>query len=234
LNLQQIQFEVGNGATLQHMKLGKSLIAKFSLFLIGAILLTSCGLPTGNERPDDTKLRDGIKLLLTQFESKYPKSINWNSAKVKAQISQRLPEGIATEAGWTLKWPDYAAGELSSVVVPWIILAQYPTKFALDVNTYKGGGPVATGIAMQITKLQQDDFGSNFFAAVVNLRISNINSKWIVFTTIPYLPVTDPAYGFAESVNGKWKIVDFGTATVGCSSVPTAVQREFGFTCPPR
>jgi hypothetical protein len=205
-----------------------------TLLIATSLLLAGCGLPTGNERPDDMKLRDGIKLLLTQFESKYPKSVNWNAKSVKAQISQRLPEGVATESGWTLKWPNYSAGELSSVVVPWIILAQYPTKFTLDVNSYEGGSPVPAGIAAQITKLQQDVFGSNFFAAVVHQRISKVNGSWIIFTTIPYLPVTDPAYGFAEAVNGKWEIRDFGTATVGCGTVPPAVQSEFGFTCPPK
>jgi len=216
------------------MKLGKSTLAKLTLSLICVLLATSCGLPTGNERPDDSKLRDGVKLLMTQFESKYPQSVNWDKSKVKVQISQRFPKGIATEAGWTIKWPDAVTGELSSVVVPWIILAQYPTKFAKDVNTYSGGEPVVAGVAAQITKMQQDTFGSTFFAAVVNQRLSKVDGRWIIFTTIPYLPVTDPAYGFAESINGKWKIVDFGTATVGCSKVPPQVQREFGFSCPPK
>lgn len=216
---------------MRSRKVQSALIVVSTLLLAG---LTGCGLPSGNERPEDTKLRDGIKLLLTQFESKYPQSINWDSSKVKAQISQRLPDGIATEAGWTLRWPASSTGELSSVVIPWVILAQYPTKFAKDVSTYNGGAPVVAGVAAQITKLQQDTFGSNFFAAVVNQRVSKVDGRWIIFTTIPYLPVTDPAYGFAESVDGKWKIVDFGTATVGCKKVPAQVQSEFGFTCPPQ
>lgn len=220
-----------NPTTLKGMRSRKLLLA---LVVVSALILTGCGLPTGNERPEDSKLRDGIKLLLTQFESKYPKSINWDSSKVRAQISQRLPEGIATEAGWTLKWPGSASGELSRVVIPWVILAQYPSKFAKDTYTYNGGAPVVAGVAAQITKLQQDSFGSTFFAAVVNQRVSKIDGSWIIFTTIPYLPVTDPAYGFAHSLNGKWEIVDFGTATVGCNKVPAQVQREFGFTCPPR
>ncbi len=213
------------------MRLRKLLLG---LLLACTLVLTGCGLPSGNERPDDSKLRDGIKLLLTQFESKYPKLVNWKTAKVKAQISQRLPQGVATEAGWTLRWQANNPGELSSVVVPWIILAQYPTKFAKDVASYSGGEPVAAGIAAQITKLQQDSFGSTFFAAVVDQRISKIDGSWLIFTTVPYLPVTDPAYGYAQSIKGKWEIIDFGTATVGCNKVPTRVQSEFGFTCPPK
>jgi hypothetical protein len=216
------------------MKLGKSPFIRLSLALLCAALITSCGLPTGNERPDDSKLRDGIKLLINQFEAKYPQSINWDSAKVKAQISKRLPEGTATEAGWTLKWTDYSDGELSSVVIPWMILAQYPSKFAPQPDALTWGAPVPAGIAAQITKLQQDYFGSSYFAAVVNQRISKINGRWIVFKTVPYLPVTDNAQGFAESIDGKWKIVDFGTALVGCSTVPSQVLSEFKFTCPPK
>jgi hypothetical protein len=216
------------------MKLGKSTLAKLTLTLICVLLATSCGLPTGNERPDDSKLRDGIKLLINQFESKYPQSINWDSAKVKAQISKRLPEGVASEAGWSIKWSDYSDGELSSVVVPWIILAQYPTKFAVDSDSFTEGGNVPAGVAAQITKLQQDYFGSSYFAAVVNQRISKIDGHWIIFKTVPYLPVTDSAHGFAESVNGKWKISDFGTGQVGCSTVPSRVLNEFGLTCPPK
>jgi hypothetical protein len=204
------------------------------LVILGALLLTSCGLPTGNERPEDVKLREGIKSLISQYETKFPKSVNWDSAKVTAQISRRLPDGLATEAGWSLKWPNYVQGELASAVVPWIVLGQFPEKFALDVNSYKGGTPVASGIAAQIVKLQDDLFGGSFFAAVVNIRLSKNDPRWMVFTTVPYLPVTDPAYGFAESVSRKWEIKDFGTATVGCNVVPSSVQREFGFTCSPR
>jgi hypothetical protein len=214
------------------MKLGKSTLAKLTLTLICVLLATSCGLPTGNERPDDSKLRDGIKLLINQFESKYPQSINWDSARVKAQIAKRLPEGAATEAGWSIKWSDYSDGELSSVVVPWIILAQYPSELAVDSDSFTGGANVPAGVAAQITKLQQDNFGSSYFAAVVNQRISKIDGRWIIFKTVPYLPVTDNAHGFAESVNGKWKIVDFGTGLVGCSIVPIRVLNEFELTCP--
>lgn len=220
--------------TLEGMKSGKSLIAKLALTIICTLLATSCGLPTGNERPDDSKLRDGIKLLINQFESKYPQSINWDSAKVKIQISKRLPEGAATEAGWTLKWIDYSDGELSSVVIPWMILAQYPSKFAVEADNFTGGTNVPAGIAVQITKLQQDYFGSSYFAAVINQRISKVDGRWIIFKTVPYLPVTDNAYGFAESVNGKWKISDFGTGVVGCLTVPVRVLNEFGLTCPPK
>ena len=225
---------MGFATTLEGMKFGKSTIMKLALTLLCTLIATSCGLPTGNERPDDSKLRDGIKLLINQFESKYPQSINWNAAKVKAQISKRLPEGIATEAGWSIKWSDYSDGELSSVVIPWLILAQFPTKFAPEPGAFVGGAPVPAGIAAQITKLQQDYFGSSYFAAVVNQRISKVDGRWIIFKTVPYLPVTDNAQGFAESVNGKWKISDFGTALVGCSTVPIKVMSEFGLTCPPK
>jgi pantothenate kinase type III len=71
-----------------------------------------------------------------------------------------------------------------------------------------------------------------YFAAVLNVRSSALDPKWIIFTTQPYLPVTDPAYGFATVLNKRWVVVDFGTALVGCANVPIEVEKEFGFTCP--
>ena len=32
--------------------------------------------------------------------------------------------------------------------------------------------------------------------------------------------------------DGKWQIVDFGSAMVGCGKVPNEIQSEFGFSCP--
>ena len=119
----------------------------------------------------------------------------------------------------------------SHVVIPWTILGQYPSKYAADSQDYTGPKVVPDSISTQIRSLQ---FGGDpYVAAVVNLRFSTKDSAWIIFTTIPYLPITDNAYGWAHLQNQNWKIVDFGTATVGCGIVPTAIQAEFGFTCPP-
>ena len=196
-----------------------------------AFLLVSCGLPTGNERPDDKKLRDGINLLINGFTATHPKLINWEPAAVTSQLRGKLPPGKATEAGWTMNWPNATNAELSRVVIPWTILGQYPSKYAADSQDYTGPKVVPDSIATQIRSLQ---FGGDpYVAAVVNLRFSTKDSAWIIFTTIPYLPITDNAYGWAHLQNQNWKIVDFGTATVGCGIVPTAIQAEFGFTCPP-
>ena len=95
------------------------------------VLLTGCGLPTGNERPDDKKLREGILLLMTSYERYHSEVINFDKTKVKAQISKKLPAGEATQAGWSIKWSNYITGELPSVVIPWVILGQYPQTFKM-------------------------------------------------------------------------------------------------------
>ena len=194
------------------------------------LLLTSCGLATGNERPDDKKLREGILLLMTSYERYHPKVINFDKAKVKNQINQKIPAGFASEAGWSIKWSNYLPGELPEVTIPWVILGQYPQTFKNNNQAYECGRPVPQAIAISIAKQQQPE--DEFFSAVVNQRISTIDPTWIIFTAIPYLPVTDTGYGFAHQVNKSWKIIDFGTATVGCGTVPTKVQSEFGFSCP--
>lgn len=205
-------------------------VKPISIALAFTFLLTSCGLPTGNERPEDKKLREGILLLITSYERYHPQIINFDKAKVKIQIAKKLPTGEATEAGWSIKWSNYVAGELPSVIIPWVILGQYPQNFKVEYQAYDGGRPVPQAIAQEISKQQQPK--DEFFSAVVNERISIKDPTWIIYSAIPYLPVTDPGYGFAQKVGNSWKIVDFGTATVGCKIVPNQVLAEFGLSCP--
>ena len=191
-----------------------------------AIALTGCGVQSGDARPDDKKLQDGIKLLLTYMKNDHPNLINWNQAAVNLQIAQKLPKGYATEAGWTLKWNNPKTGELPQVIVPWDLLGQFPTKTALDVNDYHAGSYAPQSVISEIARLQiKSDL---YFAAIVNVKISDRNSKWVAFTKVPYLPVTDPGYGWAHSENGLWVIKDFGTATVGCGQVPAEVRCAAG------
>jgi hypothetical protein len=195
-----------------------------------ALALTGCGVQSGDARPDDKQLQDGIKLLLTYMKTDHPDLINWNSAAVNLQISQKLPKGYATEAGWTLKWNNPKSGELPQVVVPWDLVGQFPNSPALDIKDYTAGTYAPQSVVSEVTQLQQKN--DLYLAAVVNVKESNKDSKWVAFTSIPYLPFTDPGYGWAESVNGIWKIIDFGTAKVGCGVVPPQIQSEFGFSCP--
>jgi len=211
-----------------HKKLGRGIGITLALSL--TVLLTGCGIGNGNQRPEDPKLRDGIKLLMTQFEANHPTLVNWDKEKVLAQINHPLPNGMATEAGWTITWPHYAPGELPRVVIPWLVLGQYPQKFALDTNNYSGGNPVP--VAVQTDIAAQQVKGDTYFAAVVHMRYSAVDPSWVIFTSVPFMPVTDDAYGWAHVVNKKWVIADFGTALVGCGQVPNAVQHEFGFSCP--
>jgi hypothetical protein len=45
-------------------------------------------------------------------------------------------------------------------------------------------------------------------------------------------------YGVAEKVSGKWKMIDWGTALVGCvqkphpSRIPALIMRDLGMACP--
>jgi hypothetical protein len=195
-----------------------------------SVALTGCGPATGNERPEEKKLADSIKLLITYMNKSHPKLVNWDNDLVKEQLKRKLPVGYATEAGWTLKWNDAKGGELPMAVVPWEFLGQFPTKYAQDVNNYHAGTYAPQMVVSQIAKLEKND--DPYFAGIVNVKMSDKDSHWVIFTSIPYLPVTDPAYGFAHSENGSWKIVDFGTATVGCGRVPSEIQNEFGLSCP--
>ena len=200
----------------------------------GVLLLTSCGAPSGDARPSDSNLITAINLLVSNFDANHPTLITWKTDAVKAQLSKKLPVGIDTEAGWLLKWPHPADGELSQVVVPWTLLAQYPNAPLPYFNHYKGGDlvPQATSTDLVATIIKSEMQGDKYFGAVVDIRSSTVNPHWIIFTTVPYLPVTDNAYGFATVKDKGWSVVDFGTALVGCGTVPLNVEKEFGYQCP--
>ena len=200
----------------------------------GVLLLTSCGAPSGDARPSDSNLITAINLLVSNFDANHPTLITWKTDAVKAQLSKKLPVGIDTEAGWLLKWPHPADGELSQVVVPWTLLAQYPNAPLPYFNHYKGGNlvPQATSTDLVATIIKSEMQGDKYFGAVVDIRSSTVNPHWIIFTTVPYLPVTDNAYGFATVRDKGWSVVDFGTALVGCGTVPLEVEKEFGYQCP--
>lgn len=206
-------------------------VATIFLGMLLVLTLSACSVLTPDKRPDDEKLRDGINLLMRDLTDRHPQLINWKPDLVKQQINQPLPKGYATEAGWTLEWKDYLPGQLPKVVVPWSIIGQYPNKFALDIDNYSGGKLVAQSTEVEVRHAQ---LGSDYYlAAIVHMRSSTTNPNWIIFTSVPYLPITDTAYGFAHRTQGSWKIDDFGTATVGCGRVPNSILREFGMSCPP-
>jgi hypothetical protein len=202
--------------------------------LLALLLLSACGPPSGDARPSDSNLVTGINLLLNTFAKNHPKLINWKTPAVKAQLEIKLPVGVSTDAGWYLKWSDPKPGELSQVYVPWKLLGQYPNTPKPAGYRYPGGNLVPQTTISDLTTVVQNSQmqGDDYFAAVTGVRSSKINPQWLIFTTVPYLPVTDNAYGFATVGKRHWVIIDFGTANVGCGKVPTEVESEFGFKCP--
>ena len=205
-----------------------------SALLIALLLISSCGAPSGDARPSNSNLVAGINLLVSNFDSRHPKLVTWKTEAVKAQLTRRLPTGRNTEAGWFIEWPAPKDGELSQVVVPWTLLGQYPENPLPYFNHYQGGAlvPQATSVDLVKNIIALEMQGDQYFGAVVDIRSSTINPHWIIFTTVPYLPITDPAYGFATVKNKAWSVVDFGTALVGCGTVPINVESEFGYRCP--
>lgn len=200
----------------------------------GVLLLTGCGPIPGDARPAEGNLIAAINLLVSSFDANHPSLITWKTDAIKNQMAQKLPLGLDTEAGWLLQWPHANAGELSQVVVPWTLLGQYPNNPSTFFNHYTGGNlvPQATSADLVDAIIKTEMQGDKYFGAVVDIRSSKINPHWIIFTTVPYLPITDTGYGFATVINNKWVVVDFGTALVGCGTVPHTVESEFGYQCP--
>ncbi len=207
--------------------------AKFFALLLASstlLALTACGPTSPDLRPDDSKMRDAISLLIKDLIAHHPDNKNWNQSAVDSQLKRALPKGYSTPAGWKLTWAGASAEELPYVYIPWSLLGSYPNHFAADNATYSSGSSVPTTV---VKSLETQLFGvDSYFAAVVDVKYSATDKSWIIFTTVPYLPVTDNAYGWANAINRHWKVVDFGTALVGCGKVPANVQNEYGFSCP--
>ncbi len=215
------------------MRIPKRALAGSFVFLAIAFGLTACGPQNGTQRPDDQVLKKGIAQLIQTFETKYPQLKNWDDSAVKDQLVGKLPVGVSSEAGWHLIWPNATSKQLSQVYVPWSLIGQMPETFPVDSTDYSGGKNVPGSVIQDIRRqFQLMAKVGDYFSAITNVRYSTANSKYIIFESIPYLPVTDPAYGWASASTGAWKVIDYGTATVGCGTVPANVQREFGFTCP--
>ena len=216
------------------MKRRSVVYLSIAITTVGTLLLSGCGAPSGDSRPTDSNLIAGINLLVSNFDTKHPKLITWDLTAVKSQLAQKLPVGIDTDAGWLLQWPHAKTGELSQVIVPWGLLGQYPNNPKPYFYRYTGGNLVPQSTTTDlITTITKDEMGGDqYFGAVINLRSSKIDPQWVIFTTVPYLPVTDPAYGFATVKNKQWTVIDFGTALVGCGTVPPKIESEFGYPCP--
>ena len=216
---------------------GRNFKGTLSALIATALLLglTACGPADPNIRPTDSQLKDAISLLIKNFTVKHPQLVTWKNAAVNKQLSEPLPKGYSTEAGYYIRWNSYTDGQLPEVYVPWDLIGQYPNTFQKDVVAYpSSAGRTVPSSVLQILRKSQlkNQAGDQYFAALVGVRYSTKDSHWIIFTTVPFLPVTDPAYGWATVVNSSWSIVDFGTATVGCGKVPPQVQSEFGYQCP--
>jgi hypothetical protein len=207
---------------------------KFTI-LTGVILLAGtlggCGLVnTNNVTPTNTQIISTINLLINQYEKNYPKLKNWSDQAVARELSGNIPTGIATRGGWEINWPNAASDQFSSVLLPWTLLGIYPNQTSNNFHLYLDSGREVAGSTYD--QLQQiEDKQHPIFAGVEDARQSNIDGSWVIFTLTPYLPVTDSGYGFAHHENGNWKIVDFGSARVGCQITPGAIEKEFGFIC---
>ena len=79
-------------------KRDRSLIGIASV-VVGVLLLSGCGAPSGDARPSDSSLVTGINLLVSSFGANHPKMVNWDTAALKAQLKEKLPAGIDTDAG---------------------------------------------------------------------------------------------------------------------------------------
>ena len=211
---------------MKNLKLKLSVI---TILIVGT--LSGCSLVnTDNSTPTTDKIVAGINLLISQYVKNYNSLVNWDNASVANQLLEKIPPGVPTPAGWLITWDHSKTNQLSSALIPWSILNLYPSQTSNPISIYKDAGkPVAAATYNQLQEIE--DQKHPLFSGLVNVKSSINDGSWVIFTEMPYLSVTGPGYGFAHHENGTWKVVDFGTAQVGCGKVPSEIESEFGFTC---
>jgi hypothetical protein len=217
---------------LRHIRQATTAIFLILSLGLSVITLTSCN-PHTVKTPSVALLQSSLKNLIAHFESKHLALVNWNHKLVQQQIENKLPDGIATEAGWLLSWTSVQAGEISEATIPWALLGGTPNNLNHPTINPEFNQQPSQTIQDQITRLVQmrEMQADPELAAVIQIRQSKKYPQWVAFNTVPYLPFTDPAYGIATINKGTWELVDFGTANVGCDQVPHNVETGFGFSC---
>jgi len=70
--------------------------------------------------------------------------------------------------------------------------------------------------------------------AVVKIRISTVNPHYARASFVAlkrYRNMFQPSYGVAKRGTRGWKVVDVGSASVGCGKVPAAVRKDLKLIC---
>ncbi len=68
---------------------------------------------------------------------------------------------------------------------------------------------------------------------VVDVHVSTIDPTVAVAHVVPADGETDPATALLTHPNDRWRVVELGTAGVGCDHLNVAVQHELGLVCEP-
>ncbi len=68
---------------------------------------------------------------------------------------------------------------------------------------------------------------------VVDVHVSTIDPTVAVAHVVPADGETDPATALLTHPNDRWRVVELGTAGVGCDHLSVAVQHELGLVCEP-
>ena len=68
---------------------------------------------------------------------------------------------------------------------------------------------------------------------VSDVAISTADPTYADFAITPTKPNSQPALGIAQMMGSQWSVVAFGSAMVGCGTVPPPVLGSFAISCTP-
>ncbi len=135
------------------------------------------------------------------------------------------------------------AALVAGLVLAGVLLAACSSGTTPSTTTTTAASGTVAAVKAAVTGFLTGQGVQSFKYVITKAEVSSVDPTWAYFfvgAAKAHQADFQSFYGFAEETGGSWKVVASGSAEVGCppgatgnAVVPTAVQSEFGLSCPP-
>lgn len=181
-----------------------SILVSFNLLLLN--------LPSSRaeDMPSVKTLQNAAIKTLKEFDTLHKDKVSWDEADVIKSIkNSKLDDWVPLETAYALRMKSgFFASGIQLVLRP----------------EHWGGAKENKWVANIRKQIPNAD---KFVYIRVSGPVAYKNKSYRTFDIYPFMPWTDNAVGYTENE----KVVDIGTAGVGCFTLPKAVRKGFKIAC---
>lgn len=182
-----------------------------SLVLTLNLLILSAASSNASNMPELKVLQNAAIKTLKEFDSVHSDKVFWNEADIiKAIKSSKSKDWLPVDKAYALK----------------IKSKDFPNTIQLVLRPEHWGGVKEHPIIVNIRN-QLGENADKFVYIHASEAAIYKNKSYRTFDLIPFLPWTDVAVGYTE--NGK--VIDLGTAGVGCFTLPKELIKFYKIAC---